>query len=97
MHRQSVTDTGGLEEGQERDPWEEGGGSGGPSHRGQTQGPGRGRKKLPVLLSGGNLAKNGLVVGARKKNSGKTFPKLGGRVGSGRGERGAAGAGGLGS
>ena len=38
--------------------------------------------------SGGNLARKCLVVEARKQNSGKTFPKLVGRMGSGKGETG---------
>lgn len=68
------------------------------SHRGQTQVLGEGRKKVPALLSGGNLARNGLLVGAREgKTVARLFQSCGGRVGSDRGERGAAGSGGLGS
>lgn len=58
---------------------------------------GREREEATAQLSGGNLARNCLAMGAREAKQWQVFSKTGGRLWSGRGEMGAAGAGGPGS
>lgn len=56
-----------------------------------------GRRKPLAQLSGGNLARNCLVMGGREAKQWQDFSKTWGRLWSGRGEIGAAGARGPGS
>lgn len=83
-----LTDAGGPEEGQERELSEEGGIGWGPARKVRLRvlGEGGGRKLL-VLQSRGNLARNCLVMGAREAKQWQDFSKTWGKAGEWQGVR----------